>query len=314
MAGLRTILWNSPAALLLGTGFFLGLTFPLGRIASEAGVAPAVWAFVISAGAALVLGIAGLPFHRHGIRFDQPHLRYFMVTALVSYALPNLIVLAAIPHLGSGYVAIMFTLSPLLTLCIASLAGLKQPLRLEIIGLVIAFVGALVVAVMRGRFADGAEPMWIALAFAIPVSLALGNVYRTVDWPAGADLVWLAVGSHTAAALMLGAAAFFTAGLAGWEKLAGVPFVTLLQALSAAAMFALYFRLQAVGGPVTLSQIGAVSAAVGVFAGWLLFNEIYTLAVWAGVAVISLGLALTIMARHSVGRGKASEVSLKTLD
>jgi hypothetical protein len=46
---------QTPAALLLITGTLIGLNFPLGKIAGEAGVSPLIWASLISLGASLVL-------------------------------------------------------------------------------------------------------------------------------------------------------------------------------------------------------------------------------------------------------------------
>jgi drug/metabolite transporter (DMT)-like permease len=290
-------LWHSPAALLLGTGLFLGLTFPLGRMATDAGVHPAVWAFLISCGTSLAMALAVLPFRPSAARFDRGTLRYFAVAAAVSYALPNFLVFAAIPRMGSGYVAIFFTLSPLFTLAISALAGLKRPVNLEIAGLGVAFAGALLVAASRGEIGRTAGPGWVLLGLLIPLSLAFGNVYRTIDWPRGADPLWLAIGSHGAAALMLAALVVATTGLAGFASLGGVVGIAAIQVAASALMFALYFQLQRVGGPVTLSQIGAVAAAVGVFAGAAVFGERYAVIVWTGVAIIAAGLGLTVAAK-----------------
>ena len=62
-------------------------------------------------------------------------------------------------------------------------------------------------------------------------------------------------------------------------------------------MFAFFFRLQAVGGPVYLSQIGYVAAALGLVAGNLFLGERYQLATWTGAAVIMLGVAMTTRAQ-----------------
>ena len=48
-------LWASPVLLLLLTGLLLGLSLPLGKLASAAGLSPILWAFVVSSGAAAVL-------------------------------------------------------------------------------------------------------------------------------------------------------------------------------------------------------------------------------------------------------------------
>jgi len=48
-------LLQAPIVLLLITGTLIGLNFPLGKIAGDAGVSPLSWALLISLGAALVL-------------------------------------------------------------------------------------------------------------------------------------------------------------------------------------------------------------------------------------------------------------------
>ena len=64
-------------------------------------------------------------------------------------------------------------------------------------------------------------------------------------------------------------------GQASFAPLAAIPFITIAQVIASAAMFAFYFRLQAVGGPVYLSQIGYVGAGVGLLSGTLLLGERY---------------------------------------
>ena len=66
---------------------------------------------------------------------------------------------------------------------------------------------------------------------------------------------------------------------------------------SASAMFAFFFRLQAVGGPVYLSQIGYVAAAVGLFAGTIFLGERYQLLTWIGAAIITVGVMMTTRAQ-----------------
>jgi len=290
-----TRLWDSAVGLLLCTGGLLGLTPLFGKMAAQGGVPAPAWAFAVSFGAAAVL--LGALLARGGAVLLSPHrLRYFVVTAAVSYALPNLLMFSAIPHLGAGYAGIMYTLSPLFTLGLSILAGLRRPSRLGVLGIAVGFVGAVMVALTRGEAGQPAEPLWVLLALLIPVCLAAGNVYRTLDWPKTAGPVELAVGSHGAAAVMLlvGMLVLGEGGTVG--RLAEVPVLVLAQAVVGAAMFALFFRLQAVGGPVYLSQIGYVGAAVGLLAGVLALGERYEPLTWAGAAIIAVGVVLTTRA------------------
>ena len=292
-----TPLLQSPALLLLAVGTLLGLNFPLGKLAQAAQMPAVLWAALISLGASSLLG-AWLLLRRRPVVCDAQHLRYFVITALVSYALPNLLVLAAMAHLGSGPTAMMFTLSPLFTALLSRLAGLRAPARLEYWGIAIGFGGALLVALARGEAGRPAAWLWVGVGLLIPLLLALGNVYRSLDWPPRADATWLAVGSHGVAALLLLALCALTGAWRGLPALAGVPWLAAAQVAAAVLMFPLFFRLQALGGPVLLSQLGTVGAGVGVAVGAGLLGERYPPLVWGGVALIALGIGLTVWARR----------------
>lgn len=289
-------LFQSPGFLLAIVGLFLGLNFPLGKLAAAAAIPSLVWATLVAASAALVLGGVVL-LQKRKVRLDAHHLRYFVITAVVSNALPNGLVFAAIPHLGSGLASILYTLSPILTLLISVLAGLKRPQRLEVLALVVGMVGALLVVSGRGEVGRPAELAWLMAGLTVPLLLASGNVYRTIDWPQNTDPLWLAVGTNLAAALLLLAITLVTSGGGSLFVLAKAPGAALAQAVVSSLFYSLYFPLQRIGGPVTLSQIGTVAAAVSVCVGTLLLGERYPQVVWLGVAVIALSIALTVMAR-----------------
>ncbi|PSJ54914.1 DMT family transporter [Pseudaminobacter soli (ex Li et al. 2025)] len=289
-------LWNSAIGLLLVNGLLLGLTLPFGKMATAAGVPPAIWAFVISFGAGAVL-FSALVANGGSIGLDRRKLRYFVVVAAVSYAIPNLLLFASIPHLGVGFTGIMFTMSPLFTLAFSLMLKLRRPSMLGLAGIGVGFVGALVVATTRGEASQPADPIWVAAGLLIPVSLAVGNVYRTVDWPKGSGPIQLAAGSHLAAAVMLLVAAASSAGGSPFAPLADVPWLVVAQVIVSSAMFAVFFRLQAVGGPVYLSQIGYVAAAIGLISGMLFLGESYRLETWLGAVLISIGLVMTTKAQ-----------------
>jgi drug/metabolite transporter (DMT)-like permease len=92
-------------------------------------------------------------------------------------------------------------------------------------------------------------------------------------------------------------AAMLLQGHASFAQLANIPVITLAQVAASAAMFAVYFRLQAVGGPVYLSQIGYVGAGVGLLSGTMLLGERYQLLTWMGAAVIIVGVVMTAKAQ-----------------
>ena len=96
-------IYRSPSALLIYTGALFGLTFPLGKLASQAGVPPIVWAMVISLGA--VIFIAPDLWKRRDFKFPRGRvLQYVLVSGLMSFALVNVMIFALIPKLGAGQV------------------------------------------------------------------------------------------------------------------------------------------------------------------------------------------------------------------
>jgi drug/metabolite transporter (DMT)-like permease len=201
------------------------------------------------------------------------------------------------PHVGAGYAGIMYTLSPIATLVLSMLFGVRRPSLLGILGIAVGFVGAVMVATTRGQVGEPAALLWVAIALIIPLSLASGNIYRTVDWPEDASPMELAVGSNLAAGLILLAGTALLPGLSALGTLADVPLITLAQIAASALMFAVFFRLQAVGGPVYLSQIGYVAAAIGLFSGTLFLGERYGLLTWLGAVIIVAGVVVTTKAQ-----------------
>ena len=289
---------ESPPALLVLTGFFLGLNFPLGRIASEAGVSPLVWASVLAAGAWVLLSPPVLLLDKR-IPVQRVHLQYYLVSSVFSLVIPNTLIFAVIIALGSGFTSILFTLSPIFTLVFSALWQVRIPNRLGIVGIGFGMVGALVVTATRGELGQPAGIGWVLAGLCIPVSLAVGNVYRTVYWPDGATPTQLAVGSNFSAFALLALAAICFDGAAAFASLSAVPIWVFVQMVVSAAMFSVFFRLQQVGGPTYLSQIGFVASAVALAIGTLLLGERYSLITWFGAAVIVIGVMLGAAAQRS---------------
>lgn len=289
-------LWSSAPGLFFVTGGLLGLTLPLGKLAGQAGVPPTVWALTISLGAGAILALARALAGRRGAP-SGTEWRFYVVAGLISYALPNLLMFSVMPHVGAGFTGLFFTLSPVATLTLALLLRVQRTSRLGVLGIAIGFLGAVVVSATRGQLGAPAGLGWIALGMLVPLFLAAGNIYRTVAWPSGGHPIALAAGSHLAAAAMLSLLLLGTGQIGAVATLTAIPGLALTQAVAAAATFAVFFRLQAVGGPVYLSQIGYVAAAVGLVSGVAFLGERYGLATWAGAGLICLGVALATRAQ-----------------
>jgi len=251
-------------------------------------------------GAGLVLLLA-LWLGRVRLPLNVRHLRYYVVTGTVSNALPNLLVFSAMPHLGAGFISIFFAFSPIMTLVLHSLLQRRRPSALGAAGIALGFTGALVIVLSKGHVdtAGTATALWMVLAFLIPLLLACGNVYRTLAWPAGTSGLALAAGTNLGAGAVLGVLSLLWTGGLPLAATLAVPGLLLAQVVVSAAMFAVFFRLQSVGGPVYLSQIGYVAAAVGLGTGTWLLGEHYGLLTWLGAAVVAVGVLMTTRAQQA---------------
>ena len=284
------------ALLLLGCGLCLGATFPLQKLAAATGVSPASWVFVSTLGASVILTIAAIakgkpPTGRHRV--------YYLVAAVISFVAPNIIVFVVIPKIGAGLASVMFALSPIMTLTVASLVARRRPPLLGVLGIAVGFAGVLIIVAFRGDGGGSDTSLgWLLLGLGIPVCLASGNVYRSHNWPPGANPMALASAINIAATGLLLAAVFVSGeGAAGILGVFAVPMLIVAQIVATGANLAMFFRLQQVGGPVYLSQVGYVAAAVGLVAGTFVLGESYAPATWAGAVVVVLGGVLVTYAQ-----------------
>ncbi|RLQ89091.1 DMT family transporter [Notoacmeibacter ruber] len=285
---------SRPVPLLIVTGLLLGLIFPMGKIAVEVGVSPLVWTFLIAAGSGLGLMA---PLLRRQKRRDWPSgfWRYATISGLVSNVLPNLIVFAAAPRLGAGQVGLMFTLSPVCTLALSLAAGMRRPSSLALTGVFAGFAGAVILVLGKGETRmEDAPLLWLALALLIPVFLAVGNIYRGLAWPEGAGAAELASASNLTSALMLLAGLVVMGDLENIGALMNVPMLTGLQVVLSCAYYVALFALQRAGGPVYLSQIGYVGAAVALIVGVVALDEHYGALTWTGAAIVLVGIGFAV--------------------
>ena len=288
---------NQPVSLLLFTGGLFGLTFPLGKIAADTGVPPLIWVMVISAGAVLFLG-PNL-WRRGELSLQRGRsIPYVLVSGLMSFALVNAMMFFLMPHLGAGQVGLMFALSPVTTLALSVAFGIKGTGPLGVLGIALGLLGASIVAVAKSGI--GGISGYALIGLSLPMVLAAGNVYRTLYWPDGAKVDALAFWSHLAALAAVGALQLGLYGEIPVGRIAEIPFVTLLQLGAAALTFPAYFKLQEVGGPVLLSQIGYVAAAIALLSGTVFLGEIYSATTWLGSGIILVGILFTILAQSTV--------------
>ena len=284
-------LWDNPLALLLGTGLGLGLNFPLGKLALAAGFSAALWAAFISFGAGLALFVFSSKSKSQV--FSKDIWRFAMISGFLSFVMPNVLTYTIIPMIGSGFAGLMFALSPVTTAVLSFILNVRPPNRLGAAGIALGLAGAIIVIGGRNGAMGSGGTTWLALALLIPCFLGVGNVYRSLAWPKDAGPILLGSLTNLAAVPFLIIIALALKGGFNLEPFVNVPWLPIVQLISSTLMFTMFFRLQQIGGPTYLSQIGYVAAAVSLAAGVAFLGESYPVTVWFGAGVIAAGIALS---------------------
>lgn len=279
-----------PLLLLIATGLALGAAPPFARVAANAGIpmiAFAFWQNLI--GGLLLLLLATLT----GARLPLRHLRFYAISGFVTLALPSALIFLAVARIGAGLPSIAYAFPAMLTYAIALSLRMEKLVWMRAAGIALGLIGILMILLPRSGPVSEADLPWMLLALIAPVSLAVGNIYRTRAWPKDAAPLALAAGT------LLGASFWLLAG----SLAVGAPYLPSAATLSsdwvlaAAGVFAClsfipYFELQRAAGPVYLSQIGYVMAATSLLVGTVIFGERYGLLVWTAAGVIVAGILL----------------------
>ncbi len=280
-----------PVLLLFAGGALLGVSTNLAKLAVGIGMTPLAFLTWSLAGAAVLL-LTGAALRGSLPPINQRSVKYYAVAALVGVAGPNFIFFEAIPHVGASFVALMIALPPLLTYAGALAMGMEGFQWARALGVVAALGGAGVLAASR-QIASDADLFWTVLVLLGPALLAVGNIYRTLKWPAGVSAQALATGMLFLAVFML----MLFSMLPGYSLAVPVDrnlpvLLTVAQAFVFAAQFQVLFLLQKTGGPVLLSLLGSVGAVVAVPVAIYLQNEAPPAGLLPGAGLIALGVAL----------------------
>ena len=279
-----------PLLLLLVVGALIGVTAVLAKAAALAGWPPLALLAWANLGAA-ALQLAGGRAHGRRVKTGRRYLAYYLVSGLLA-VLPNALLFAAAPHVGAGIVALAFAFPLILTYGLALAMGLERLQGQRLIGVLLGLAGGLVITLGDAVLGFSPSP-WLLAAMAAPVVLAVGNLYRTLHWPAGADALDLSPGM-----LAVGGVAL-VAGLAAFgQPMSPVAWSPVLAGFLAAQtaiftlFYLLFFALQKLAGPVYLSQIGSVGALVGLALATLVLGEPLTPKILAAGALVAGGIWL----------------------
>lgn len=285
----RTGVYALGCLLLVGT--LLALSLVIAKLADQAGAPRLSFLTAAIASAGVVLaGITAL--QRQPMPLNRRSLEYAAIAGVL-FALPNALAFLAIRHVGAGFISLSFAFPILVTWLLAVLLRLERLRALRLLGVLLGLGGGLLLATAKAQGAGDARG-WAVLVLAIPVILAVGNIYRTLRWPSGASPIFLAALMLFGGALTLLPFALITESGQASALLASaaVARLLLLEIAVFSVLYVFFFVLQKLAGPVYLSQIGTVAALVGTLIAVLALGEAPPPNLALAGALVALGLTL----------------------
>ncbi len=284
---------------LIGCGVLLGLSTNIAKYAYLQGVSALPFLAGSLAGATAVLSLM-LAKQVRKIHLSKPLIGYLLISAFFSVAGSNFILFSAIPYVGVSYIALTMTLPPLLTYVIALVLKVESYNVWRAGGVVFAFAGAALLVISKWSLL-GVNQQWALIALLGPLLLAMGNIYRSAQWPQGFKPEQLALGMLFVAAMMLILVGFIHPKLSLSMPLNRTSIgLIVFQSFVFAGQFLLLFILQRTGGPVLLSLIGSVSALFGVPVAVFLLGEALSPVFIPAAALIVFGVMCMLFGQSIV--------------
>jgi drug/metabolite transporter (DMT)-like permease len=246
---------------------------------------------------------------RGGLKDFRQALLPIFIVGVINSALPFTLFAFAAISLTAGFVAILNASSPMFSAIVGYL-WLKDRLSpLKVLGLVVGFLGVVVLVWGKVSFKPGGSGFAIlaALSAALLYGIAINYTKKGLG---GVNSLAIACGSQLCAAAVLlpPAVVYWPAvmpGLNAWLIVTG------LGVGCTGLAFILYFRLIANAGPAKAITVTFLVPMFGVLWGALFLDEIPTTNMLAGCAIILLGTSLStgLLGRRAAPAARPAEIT-----
>jgi len=272
---------------LLLLSFFWGSSFLLIQVGvAEFGPAPLIFLRTMLAGLVLFIVLA----FRREIWSLLTHWKNFVPLGLLDSSLPYLLSAYAALHIPSGTISVINAVTPLWGALVAWLwLGIRLTVT-SILGLLIGLLG--ITFLVWDRFELALNDSTLALTAAIcgPICYALSACYAKKYLSSFSPFVNATGSSLTSGVLLLPLAWYWwpqaPVSTTAWMA------ALVLAVLCSAVAYVLYYRLIQHIGPARAMTVSYLVPVVGLFWGWMLLDEHFTLRTLLGVLLIFSGLAL----------------------
>jgi len=272
-------------------GLVWGLSFSLGKIATNLGGTPIGIAFWSSLFAGIILLIF-TTLRRRYMQFDSKNLFLFIILALIGTAIPSVCFYYAASKIPAGVLAITVTLVPILTYAFATALQLEKIVAKRILGILLGALAILFLVVPETSLPDRSSVIWILVACISSICYAAENIVLALRNLGDVGPIRMACGMSLIGALLLGIVGILTNNI----FTIAIPFNQLSWTIFALAIinvtaYTLFIFTISQSGPLFASQVGYLVTLSGIFWGILLFGENNSIWVWVSLVTMLIGLA-----------------------
>lgn len=276
---------------LMGAGW--GLAFSLIKLAVSTGHKPLgliAWQFVVMA--AVLVALNALRGKKTPWRGRQ--VGVYLILCCLGSLVPNSLTYLAAVHLSAGMLSILSATLPLFAFPIAIALGLDRSELRRMAGILCGFGCVCLILWPELRLPEAGLTLWVLIALVPSLLYAMeGNIIGRWGPGWGLDPVQMLTGASLLGIPLTFALAALTGqyihpirpwGIAEWALVGA--------AALHAVVYATYFWTVTRAGIVFASQVSYLITGFGVLSAMIYLGERYALHIWAGLALMLLGLFL----------------------
>lgn len=231
---------------------------------------------------------------RYGkIRIVKKMWWFYLGCGVLGYLIPFYFEMIAAPKIGAGNLAIVVSITPLLTMGVAFLARIEKISLRRACGIFVGFFAILPIIVRSHVEYSSDSFLGIGMALVIPLTYALYHNFIGKFWPDELEASEVSFGETLAALIIMSPIYISQIGSSGnaLSNLIGHCFIFALVIASALEVI-LYFYIVRMGGPVFVSQASYITVISGLIWGYFLFDETVNVYGIVGAAGVIGGLWL----------------------
>ena len=247
---------------------------------------------------------AVLAVRRSMFRITREVVVFLGITSLLGYLFPLVAALYAAPFLTAGVMALIATLTPVVTVVAALALRTERVSGHRIAAIVLGVLATILLLWPELELPDRGAMRWMLLMGVVPLSYGVEAIYVAAKWPPHLDAWQVGFGEAVAAIVLLAPAYLFfgdptTLGFNWTIAETGI----VLFVAAGLVNIVLYFYLIQQTGAVLVSFGSFISLFAGIGWGMLIFSERHGPMVWASVAVLIGALAFVCMDTVRNARG-----------